>query len=66
VNRAEDQVAALEGKEGALLQIIATDDGAKLNGIELDSIPIFDGMAAANGNLYISTVEGEMICLGGK
>jgi outer membrane protein assembly factor BamB len=63
MGRAKDQIATLEGKQGALLQVISTGDGSKLREIKLDSMPVFDGMAAANGNLYISTVDGQIICL---
>jgi hypothetical protein len=26
--------------------------------------PVFDGMAAAGGRLYLSTVDGAVVCLG--
>jgi hypothetical protein len=62
VSKAKDQVAALEGKKGALLQVISTDDGSKLHEIRLNSSPVFDGMAAARGKLYMSTTDGKVIC----
>jgi hypothetical protein len=64
VSRAKDQVAALEGKKGALLQVISTGDGGKLNEIKLSSNPVFNGMAVAREKLYISTTDGKVICLG--
>jgi len=33
---------------------------------KLDSIPIFDGMAAADGKLFLSLKNGELACYGGK
>jgi len=33
---------------------------------QLESPPVFDGMIAANGRLYIATMDGRVICLGGK
>ena len=62
VSQAKDQVAALEGKKGALLQVISTGDGRKLNEIKLSSNPVFNGMAAARGKLYMSTTDGKVIC----
>jgi hypothetical protein len=49
-----DPWAALEGRGGALLQFISTSDGNLLGKLQLDSVPVFDGMAAAYGRLYIS------------
>ena len=64
VSQAKGQVAALEGKKGALLQVISTGDGRKLNEIKLSSNPVFNGVAVARGKLYISTSDGKVICLG--
>jgi hypothetical protein len=30
---------------------------------ELDSPPIFDGMIAAGGRLFLSTMDGRVVCL---
>ncbi|MHC4329772.1 MAG: outer membrane protein assembly factor BamB family protein, partial [Planctomycetota bacterium] len=51
-----EQAAALAGKRGALLMAVSSADGKKLAEYDLDSPPIFDGMAAAAGRLYMSTV----------
>ena len=50
--------------EGALLMAFSTADGAQLAKLDLDSEPVFDGMAAANGKLYIATTDGRIFCLG--
>jgi outer membrane protein assembly factor BamB len=57
-----DQAAALEGKKGALLRAVSAADGSDLAQYEIDSPPVFDGMAAAAGRLYISTVNGKVLC----
>jgi len=57
-----DQAATLEGKRGALLRAVSAADGRKLAQYEIDSPPVFDGMAAAAGRLYMSTVDGEVLC----
>jgi len=59
-------LAAWEGKEGALLWAVSADDGKKLAEYQLESLPVFDGMAAVNGRLYISTRSGQVLCMGNK
>jgi len=59
----DEQVAALEGRRGALLWAFSTADGRKLAAWQLDSMPVFDGMAAANGTLLFATTDGKVVCL---
>ena len=62
--RLAEQEAAFEGKRGAILLAVSAEDGKQLSAYRLDSPPIFDGMAAANGRLYLSTMGGKALCLG--
>ena len=39
-------------------------DGEKRHSLKLDSAPVFDGMIAANKCLYLSTLDGRVLCLG--
>ena len=55
--------AAFEGKEGIRLRAISVADGTPLAEVELDALPVFDGMAAANGRLYLSMKGGSLLCL---
>ncbi len=55
-------VAALEGKRGALLQVVSAQDGRKLNELTLEACPIFDGLAAAKGKLFVSMMDGTVVC----
>jgi len=55
---------ALQSDQGGHLLAISTTDGATLTERELTSPPIFDGMAAAGGRLYLSTKNGQIVCLG--
>ena len=64
--RLDKQGAALEGQSGALLLVVSASDGEKLAEYKLDSPPVFDGMAAANGRLYFSTIDGKVMCMGGS
>jgi hypothetical protein len=60
------QSAALEGRRGAVLWAVDADRGAKLAQIELDGMPVFDGMIAAGGKLYMATTDGRVVCLAGR
>ncbi|MDP6635154.1 MAG: PQQ-binding-like beta-propeller repeat protein [Phycisphaerae bacterium] len=57
------QAAALKGSEGATLRVVSTADGKKISELKLDSVPVFDGMSAADGRLYMATIDGHIICL---
>ena len=60
-----DPYAAFEGRKGALLWSVATADGRKLAEIQLDAEPVFDGLIAAGGRLFMATRDGRVLCLGG-
>jgi len=57
------QVAAYNGSEGAILWAVSAD-GRKLAAKKLQNVPVFDGMAAAGGKLYMATTDGHILCLG--
>jgi hypothetical protein len=61
-----EQNEMLNGKEGALLWAVSTANGEKLAEYKLGSLPVWDGMAAANGKLYWTTLNGEVISYAGK
>jgi outer membrane protein assembly factor BamB len=58
-----EQSEAFQGKRGALLVAVSRDGGQKLAAYGLDFVPRFDGLIAANGRLYISTLSGDVFCL---
>jgi len=62
----QQQTAALAGKSGAVLWAVSTVDGRKLAVCRLDAPPAWDGMIAANGKLYLTTVDGKVLCLAGR
>ncbi len=45
---------------------MAAVDGRKLAEYKLDSPPVWDGLAAASGRLYLSTTAGVVMCMGGE
>lgn len=62
----DDPFAALEGRRGASLVAVSGDDGEKLSEVALDYPPVFDGLIAAGGRLFISLTDGSVVCLAGK
>ena len=55
---------AFAGKRGGGLCVVSTADGKTLQDYRLDSPPVFDGMAAASERLYLTTQDGQVLCLG--
>lgn len=61
-----EQSSSLEGHKGALLLAVSAADGKELVKYELESPPIFDGMAASDGRLYLATMDGKVLCFAGS
>lgn len=55
--------AALAGRAGAMLLAVNPADGEVVAEMALPAMPVWDGMAAAGGNLYLSLANGEALCL---
>jgi len=47
-----------------VLCVLSRKDGGKLSELKLDAPPVFDGMAAAGGRLYLSKRDGKLACFG--
>lgn len=62
----EEQDAALEGKRGAKMWIVNKESGKLQGELVLKSPPVWDGMAIAQGRLYVATVDGKVACYGKK
>jgi len=58
--------AAFANNKESFLCVISTEDGRELAKYKLNSSPVFDGMAAAHGRLYIATEDGSVLCLAEK
>ncbi len=54
------------GRQGALLLAYSAADGTELGRCELMAPPVFDGMAAARGQLFLALTDGSVVCMGGK
>ena len=59
-----EQTAWLTGKKNAQIQAVSPESGEILATTKLASPPVFDGMIAADGNLYVSTMANKLTCLG--
>jgi len=64
--KATEQDAAYEGKCGAVLMALSTTDGKTLCQLDLAAPPVWDGMAVAEDRLYMATVNGKVVCMGGR
>jgi len=60
----ERQAEALAGRHGGRLWMISKKDGRPIARYHLDAPPVFDGMAAAGGRLFMATLDGAVVCLG--
>jgi len=58
-----DPHATFEGRGGGLLWTLSTKEATRLAEHKLDSPPVWDGMAAAGGKLYVATTAGTVICM---
>ena len=59
-----DLAKAYEGRMGGVLWAASTSTGEKLAQYTLDAPPAWDGLAAANGLLFLSLADGRVLCMG--
>ena len=59
---AGEALARWQGKEGGLLECLSREDGRLLQAHKLTAPPVFDGMAAAYGKLYLCLADGSVVC----
>jgi hypothetical protein len=59
-----DQANAFEGRRGAQLWAVSSTDGRRLATCSLDFLPVWDGMIAAGGQLYMALTNGRVVCMG--
>ena len=50
----------------SVLLAVNAKTGKKLAELKLPAIPVWDGMIAANGKLFICLENGDFICLGNR
>jgi len=59
-------IAAGNATGKAVLMSLSASDGRKVATCLLTSMPVFDGLAAAGGRLYMSTCDGKVASLVGR
>ncbi len=59
----KDALDTFGGKKGMLLRAVNKSDGKKIAEYSLDSVPVFDGLIAADRRLYITTKSGSLVCM---
>ncbi len=60
----QKQDDALEGKDGGMLVVVNTETGKIDQQYQIGGLPTWDGLAGANGQLYLTTLDGQIICFG--
>ena len=61
-----NQEDAWHGKHGGLLWVVSAENGEKLAEYKIDSVPVSDGMSVAQGRVFISLINGGVLCFEGK
>ena len=56
-----EQDQALAGSRGGRLWAVSATDGEKQAAYELPFLPVWDGMIAAHGRLFLSTADGQVV-----
>ena len=59
---AHRELEAFRGAQGVSLAAYSTADGRRLSAHPLEGLPVFDGLAAARGRLFLSTKDGKVLC----
>ena len=65
----KDPGGAFEGRKGAVVCAYSVADGRKLAELKIDGLPVYDGLMAAGGRLYLAMRNGAVRCFseeGGK
>ncbi len=65
VDEYDGQIDLNENRK-AMLMTLSASDGTEMARYQLDSMPVFDGMAAACGRLYVSMQDGSLLCMSEK
>jgi outer membrane protein assembly factor BamB len=60
----DDIEASYEGRKGGLLWTLSAEDGVPTGQLTLPAPPVWDGLAATGGCLYLPLADGTVLCLG--
>ena len=59
-----DPWANIEGRKGSALWLLSKKNGRTLSQYSLETLPVWNGMAAANRKVFISFRNGRLACMG--
>jgi hypothetical protein len=59
-----EALAGFLGEKGVFLRVVSAQDGGTMSECTLDAMPVFDGMSAAGGRIYVSMNNGVLECRG--
>jgi outer membrane protein assembly factor BamB len=63
-NDAEARTAYTNSDRKGELRLVSISDGKTIHKLELPAMPVFDGMITADKHVFLSTIDGNLICLG--
>ena len=52
----------MEGEHGSLLNVIDKTNGKEISSVELAFMPTFDGMVTADGKVFMTASDGQVVC----
>ena len=61
-----DTNASYAGEKGGIAWLLDASDGHKLQELQFDAPPVWDGIAIAHGNYFVSLKDGSVVCLSGR
>jgi hypothetical protein len=62
----EESIAAFRGEQDSTLWAVSPETGAKVAEYKLDHPPVFDGLIAAQGKVFLADAKGRVICWQGR
>ncbi|NQT40822.1 MAG: PQQ-binding-like beta-propeller repeat protein, partial [Planctomycetes bacterium] len=63
---AADPLGPADEQPASMLLAVSATDGTVLAEYPLDAPPVFDGLAATAGRLYLTTIDGKVTCFAGE
>jgi outer membrane protein assembly factor BamB len=59
-----DQDRVLDGEKGGILLAVNIDTGEVDHQLPIPSLPTWDGLSGANNKLFLTTLDGKLMCFG--
>jgi len=64
LGKSKEEASAYRGDKGAILQAVSAADGGTVTERKLDVLPVFDGMIAAAGKIFLTMQDGSVRAFG--